>query len=101
MVVIYNYIKAKPLASRSAREQILFQEACSVTEHFSETDRLVLLGTTPATRHSLGPPVPSSKILEDFAQLREQFLSQIRSTSSSPTLSRRQSPSMEIEAPGN
>src|SRR5258705_9095653 len=82
--VIYNYVKAKPLGSRSAREQNLFQQACSVTEHFSEVDRLALLRTTPATRRSSGPPEPSIKVLKDFEKLRESFLSQTRSQSPSP-----------------
>ena len=37
-VVIYNFVKAKPIGSRSANEQILFQQACLVTEYFSTSD---------------------------------------------------------------
>ena len=83
--VIYNYIKAKPISSRSASEQILFQQACSVTEHFTLSDRLVLLRTTPATRNSLGPPEPSARVLRDFKTQQESFLFENDGTSPSPS----------------
>ena len=97
--VIYNYVKSKPINNRSASEQILCQQACSITEHFSTSERLALLGTTPATRRSTGPPTPSTEVLKDFEEQREKFLqgsgnSLSSSRSSSPT-SEEKEPSLE------
>jgi len=62
----YNYIKPTPPASRSASQTILFQQACSVIEFFSENERSILLRTPRATRSRTVPPAPSAKMLKDF-----------------------------------
>ena len=99
--VIYNYIKTKLMNSRSATKHILFQQACSVTKHFSTSDRIVLLKTAPAMRSLPGLPAPLTKVLKDFEEQYEKFLysSPLNSSRASSSASEKVEPPPETTDP--
>ena len=71
---IYNYIERIPLGSRSEREILLLDQASSVVESFTDTERAILLRVAPRTRSRAGPMAPSEKVLRDFERMRNEFV---------------------------
>jgi len=74
---IYNYIESTPVGSRSEREVLLFDQASSVVEAFTGTERAILLRVAPRTRTRAGPIAPSEKVLKDFERLRTELFNGI------------------------